>query len=116
MQHSAQIRDVGDLDRVIQIYNRNATDTDFAFTESNVLLSTEWAQEVPKTRTMQEVIAGGKESSLQEVHFRIRKETTVTTRDYVKYDSDWYDVITILPEGRDYKVLVTTLKPDAQWP
>lgn len=108
-------KELGRMDRVIEIYQRVANETDYGFRESDVLLSEEWAEEMAKTRTMREEISGGKEASIQEVHFRIRQETPVTTSEYIKYDGQYYDIITILPEGRRYKVLVTTLRPNSQY-
>lgn len=115
MLNANKIQDVARMDRPIEIYSRVDIETDYGFRESSVLLSDEWAEELPKTRTMREEIMGGKESSIQEVHFRIRVETEVTTKHFVKYNGYYYDIITILPEGRDYQVLVTQLRPDAQW-
>lgn len=103
------------MDRVVEIYRRVASETDYGFRERDTLLSEEWAEEVPKTRTMREDIVGGKEASIQEVHFRIRRETRVTTSELVKYDGQYYDIITILPEGRDYQILVTSLRPNSQY-
>lgn len=115
MLHGSVIGDVGRMDRLIEIHSKVETETDYGFRESSTLLSEEFAEELPKTRTMREEIMGGKESSIQEVHFRIRVETKVTTKHWIKYDGYNYDIITILPEGRDYQVLVTQLRPDAQW-
>jgi head-tail adaptor len=115
MLHGRGARDIGHLDRVVEIYNRQAADTDYSFKEANVLVSEEFAEELPRTRKMREDIMGGKESSIQEVHFRIRKETPVTTKHFIRYDGMWYDIITILPEGRDYQVLVTELRHDSQF-
>ena len=116
--HEGEIRDIGDLDDPIEIYNRVSSDTDYSFTESNVLVSSEWAQLIAKTRTMREEVAGGKESSVQEVHWRVRKSAVITTKNWIKSVEDgyWYDIITILPKGRDYKILVTQLRHDAQIP
>lgn len=114
MLHGKGIQDIGHMDRVIEIYSRQDTETDFGSRKSYVLLSTEWAEEIPKTRTMREEVMGGKEASIQETHWRIRKETPVTTKNTIKSDGYYYDIITILREGRDYQVLVTQLRPDSQ--
>ena len=115
MLHGGKIKDSARMDRVIEIYRRVSQETDYGFRETDTLLSEEWAEEVPKTRMMREDIVGGKEASIQEVHFRIRIETKVTTSDWVKYDGQYYDIITKLPEGRDYQVLVTSLRPNSQY-
>jgi len=115
MLHGGKIKDLARMDRIVEIYQRVENETDYGFRQTDNLLSEEWAEEVPKTRTMREEITGGKEASVQEVHFRIRKETPVTTSEYIKYDGQYYDIITILTEGRDYKVLVTTLRHNSQY-
>lgn len=112
----AKKRDVADLDRVIRIYKATEVNTDYSYRTTFTLISEQFAQLVAKTRKMTEDISAGKESSMQEVHWRIRVETDVTTNYYIWYDSQWYDIITILPENRDYQLLVTELKHDAQWP
>jgi len=116
MLNGSVIKDLARMDRPIKIYSTVDSETDYGFRSVNQLVSSEWAEELPKTRMMTEGVMGGKEASTQEIHFRIRKATTVTTKHYLLYDGQVYDIITILPEGRDYQVLVTQLKPDAQWP
>lgn len=116
MLHGGKVRDVGRMDRVIEVYNRVANDTDYSHNYTNVLVSTEWAEEIPVTRMMREDVMGGKEASIQEVRWRVRYECPATTSHSVKWDGYFYDIITILNEGRDYKVLVTQLRPDNQWP
>lgn len=113
--HGGRLKDIARMDRVVEIYDRVATDTDYSFTESDVLVSTEWAEELPQTRTMREEIFAGKEGSMQEVRFRVRKSSPVTTKHWIKYDGQLYDIITVLNEGRDFLVLVTQLRPDHQW-
>lgn len=115
MLHGGKIKDLARMDRVIEIYRRVKEKTHHSFREYDTLLSEEWAEELPKTRTMREEIDGGKEASIQEVHFRIRRETAVTTKDWIKYDGVYYDIITILHEGRDYQILVTSLRHDSQY-
>lgn len=115
MLHGSKIKDLSKMDKFVEIYQRVANETDYGFRETDVLLSEEWAEEVPKTRTMREEVTGGKEASIQEVHFRIRADTRLTTSELVKYDGQYYDIITILPEGRDYQVLVTSLRHNSQY-
>lgn len=116
MQNAKSVRDIGDFDRYIQIYAVTETDTDYSYRETTTLVESVFAQELPKTRMMNESIEGGKESAMQEIHWRVRKEVTATVGHMIWYDSQWYDIITINPEARDYKILVSQLRHDAQWP
>lgn len=113
--HGSRARNIGLLDRWVEIYKRTEQETEFGFQHVDVLVAETWAEEIPKTRTMREEIMGGKESSIQETHWRVRYEIEAATSYWVKFEDYLYDIITILPEGRDYKILVTQLRENLQY-
>lgn len=114
MIFSNTISDIGEMDRRVEIWDVSHVETDYGYEDQDSLVDTVWAAYLPKTRMMREDIQAGKESSMQEIHWIIRKRTDLDKINYLKYGGLEYDIITIFDEGRGFQRLVTQLKEDAQ--
>lgn len=117
MLHAKVTKDLAKMDRKISIYGVTEVEVDYGGTRkvlSAQPLATVWAYLEPKFRMMQEGIMSAKETSLQEFHWIIRKNSSLTLDQtaQVHYGGFVYDIIAIMPEGRDMQRLVTELKEE----
>lgn len=91
------------LDRLIQLYEEvpvkaatGSTSYQYRLMNTNPL----FARVRYVTRTQKEMIMGGRETAVQEVHFDMRWRAGVDKVKVIIYDNQYFDIITLIERGR----------------
>jgi len=101
------------LDRKISIMTESVSRTTSGASDIShpSVLASVFARVRYVTRTQKEQMYGGRETSIQEVHFDIRYRSDLDKVKMVDYEGGRYDIITIMERGRkQYQTLVTQWK------
>lgn len=96
----------GDLDRRVIIYTATtATDSFGQDVATDAILATVWAKITPVGGG--EDTEGNKVTASNRVMFTIRHRTDVTEKMKVKFDSEYYDILTIEKPDRKRRLEIT---------
>lgn len=108
---------VGALSHRIEIISLSkSSDSDYGgdVVTSENTLATVWASWEPKETTSGEKVLSGQKDDRTRVNFTIRYLSTVTNDMLVKYESKYYNILTVLPDSkRTYSLIETEFLGDS---